>query len=312
MSTTIGSSDVATILGLSPWGDPYDTWSRVRGDVGYATRDTAAQLRGRVLESAWLSYYALDRAVLVTPGPAIDAAPVAGPEPWMHTRPDGYAQAPGDGAPWLLEVKTARNLDPVYGWGPDDTDQIPLHYLVQCAWHMACTDLDRCDLVAFGTWRDDLRVYRIERDHKIESSLIAKCREWYQRHIVEGHPPAIGDPAAAKRALARAYPTRAEERPSLTATQAQLRQAAALRHAKTQRDGWAKQAAALEAELCLAMGDHGVLETSGGAKVATWRDRKATQRIDAKRLRANHPEIADLYTSTSPAGRTFRLATEKP
>ncbi len=138
---TMGSSEAATALGLSPWGDPWDLVSRLRGWTTYSDRDTPAMARGRMMEPALLTRYAMDTGSAVRPGPSIDEAPIAGPEPWMHARPDGwrYRREPADDSQWdasyepqlCLEVKTSRKLDPEHGWGPPGTDQVPAHYLIQ-------------------------------------------------------------------------------------------------------------------------------------------------------------------------------------
>ena len=313
MSRSIGSSDVATILGYSPWGDPYDTWSRVRGDVDYEHRDTASQRRGRILESALLSWYGQEVVAAVVAGPDIRSAPVSGPESWMHCRPDGYAY-PSTLAgvdEWVVEVKTARTLRPQDGWGPAGTDRVPLHYLLQCVWHMACTEMQRCDLVAYSPLTDDLRIYTIPRRLDVEAKVVGHCRRWYQRHIVYGEPPKIVDPDAAKRALAMAYPKGEDERPVAVADDDLVKHAELIREARRNAGYWKVRAGQLEAELCKQMGEAGTLETAGGVRIATWNDRKGAERIDAKRLRADHPELAAKYTTTSKPGRSFSFKLEK-
>jgi len=204
VSTTIGSSDVARILGLSPWGTPWETWSRLHGLTSYSSHDTPAQARGRMLEPALLIRYAQEVGVPVMPGPPLGEPGWAGPEPWMHARPDGWV--PGGEQmtrpAWLVEAKTARYLDEGHGWGPEGTDQVPQHYLVQCVWQMACCDVDRCDLVAFGMASDDFRIYRIARDVAVERAVVNRCRAWYQRHVEQGEPPGFDGSAAASQALA--------------------------------------------------------------------------------------------------------------
>lgn len=309
MPGTIGSSDVATILGLSPWGNAWDVWSRVRGDVGYDHTNTPSQARGRMLETALLAQYALDTGLVVVPGPPIGAKPVAGPEPWMHDRPDAWAGAAGGPPDRVLEAKTSRFLDAEYGWGQEGTDEVPLHYLVQCAWHMACCGLERCDLVAFGTVRDDFRVYTVHRDPVLEKKVINKARAWYQRHILGDVQPPPDDTDACRRALAAAYRARGAkaERPVREADDQDHALVERLREVRAAEDHIASQRKTLEAQLMQRMGDAGELRALGGSRLVSWGDRKGRDSIDTKALRRDHPEIARKYTTTGAPSRAFKL-----
>jgi predicted phage-related endonuclease len=61
---------------------------------------------------------------------------------------------------------------------------------------------------------------------------------------------------------------------------------------------------ALQSQVMAAMGDADTL-TSGGNVLATWKSAKAPERIDTKRLRADHPEIAAHYTNIGEPSRRF-------
>lgn len=309
MSGTIGSSDVAVILGVSPWGSQWDVWSRVRGDVGYDDRDSPAMARGRMLEAALLTRYALDLGIWVVPGPALNQPGVPGPEAWMHDRPDAWAgTVVGAPADRVVEAKTSLYLDAAYGWGPEGSDQVPMHYLVQCVWHMACCNLDRCDLVAFGTVRDDFRVYTLRRDLVLEKKVINKARAWYQRHILGDLQPPADDTEACRRALATAYRQRAKgSRPTRDADEEDHALIEQLREAKAAEEQHESRRRLLEAQLMQRMGEAGELRTVGGVRLATWADRKGRQTIDAAALRRDHPEIAAKYTTTGAPSRAFKL-----
>jgi putative phage-type endonuclease len=310
VSRTIGSSDVAVILGVSPFGSAWDVWSRVRGDVGYDQLDTASMARGRMLETALLARYGLDLGLSIVPGPAIHQAPVVGPEPWMHDRPDAWAGLAGAPPDRVVEAKTSHYLDAEHGWGVEGTDQVPLHYLVQTVWHMACCDLPRCDLVAFGTVRDDLRVYTIRRDLALEKKVVNKARAWYQRHIEGDLQPPADDTEACRRALAAAYRARNGEkstRPVREADDGDLHLVERLRDLRAAEDDLEAQRKTIEAQLMQRLGEAGELRTRGGVRLVTWSDRKGRESLDSKALRRDHPEIAAKYTTTSAPTRAFKL-----
>ncbi len=203
MTHSIGSSDVASILGLGPWARPWQTWARLVGLVPrYDHADTPAQARGRMLEGAIGARYAAELQIAHIPGPRLDAGPVTRDE-WMHARPDFWAGPWGAPASecWLLECKTLRRFDG--SWGPAGTAEVVPHYLVQTVWQMAVCDVDRCDLAAFAMHTDEWRVYRIDRSAEVEALIVEDVRLWYERHVLGATPPTVDDTPECGRLLAR-------------------------------------------------------------------------------------------------------------
>jgi len=111
----------------------------------------------------------------------------------MHCRVDfrvwerAVYLAPDAPAERVLECKTTRQFDGE--WGLAGSDVVPVHYLVQCVWQMACTGIERTDLAAFSTWADDFRIYTIYRDLGVERAIVDAVRAWYQRHVIGGELP---------------------------------------------------------------------------------------------------------------------------
>lgn len=194
---TVGSSDVAAIMGLSPWSSPWSAWGRLTGlTERYNQSDTPAQARGRMMESAIGARFAEEYAVELEPGPPIGEPGLIGPEPWMHARHD-FAVVYTDA---LLECKTTKVFDD--DWGPPGTDLLPPYYHVQCVWQMAVLDYSLTYLAAFGMFRDEWRVYIIHRDMDVERGVVDYVRAWYQRHVVGGDPPPVDGSSACSSLLA--------------------------------------------------------------------------------------------------------------
>lgn len=201
---TIGSSEVAAVLGMSPWSSPWEVWARLVGLVPrYDQTGSDATRRGNMFEPAIGVRYAQEHNLVIgihmQTGPAIGQPPLVRPDaPWMSCRPDFYAMPPCDEAR-LVEAKTARYLDVEEGWGEAGTDRVPRHYQIQLIWLMAVTDWHRVDLAAFATGNDEWRIYTLRRSERVEKAVVDRARDWYERHIVEGHPPMIdGTPACAR------------------------------------------------------------------------------------------------------------------
>lgn len=302
MTVTVGSSDVAAILGISPWQSQWDVWARLTGLVPrYSQTDTQAQARGRWMEPALASRYALDRQVEVWPGPQIGHEPMIGPEPWMHARPDYYARSAAEGA-WLLEVKTTRTYD---GWGADGTDKAPPHYLVQCVWEAVVCLSERVDLVSYATIDEEQRIYLIRPTERLRRSLVERVRDWFEHHVVEGEPPAIDGSSGCMAALLARHPV-ATPKTWVEATTADLAIAKDLVRVRQELAHLADAKVELENKFRDRIGDaYGLRD--GKDLIATWGARKGSVKIDADRLRTELPEIAARYTTVGKPSRSFRF-----
>lgn len=144
-SRTVGGSDVAAILGISPFRTPLDCWrEKVLGQRD--TVDTPATRAGQRFEPHLLASYAAKL-------PA--GAKVWTPEPvfrdWRRATVDALAEVNG----WrkVVEAKTsimARDF------GADGSDVVPLHHAVQATWYMDLLELDECDFPVL-IWPHDMR-----------------------------------------------------------------------------------------------------------------------------------------------------------
>lgn len=329
---TIGSSDVAAILGRSPWASPWSVWARLHGLSGH--EDTPATRRGRRLEIALGHWYAEEEGMVLSPfpwlqampgqyegdeedarrpgtlhrGPSIDQPPIIGPEPWMACRPDYIA------LDRMVEGKTARWLLARDGWGDEGTDRVPVHYACQVVWQMACTGIDRCDLAALGTASDDWRVYCLRRRPELERAIVDRCREWYRRHIEGDELPTIDGSEDCLRVLEHHYPPivpGGPDREWVDADEGALKLAETRAKIAAKLEQGQRKLDAIDARLRQAIGEGRGLRTETGP-IATWTDRKGARRIDAEALRRDIPAIAEQYTRRDKPGRTYTFRYEAP
>lgn len=198
---TLGASEVAAALGLSPYRPPIDLWRELTGRAApFAGNEST--IRGLVLEPYLRSEYARRHSLQVnTPAPVYR-------DGWMRASPDGVVVSMVEPEHWLrgLEIKTAnwRSCDK---WGPTggDGDDVPLEYHVQVVWSMAVTGLLRWDVAAL-IGLDDYREYVVERDAAVEERMVSLASDWWQRHIVRGKEPAPDGSKQYTRHLAEKFP----------------------------------------------------------------------------------------------------------
>lgn len=179
--TGIGGSEIAAVLGLSPWARPIDVW---RAKVmGMEVEETLPMKRGRILEPAICSWYAEDYGAKLR-----ECGSMRHPSSKvLLATPDRIATMP-NGEERVLEAKSAnfRMLD---RWGQDGTDEVPEYYLVQVAAELGCASLPSGDLAVLIAG-DDFRVYHLHRDLELESMLL-ECSErfWKDYVLTKREPP---------------------------------------------------------------------------------------------------------------------------
>ncbi len=179
--TGIGGSEIAAVLGLSPWARPIDVW---RAKVmGMEVEETLPMRRGRILEPAICSWYAEDYGAKLR-----ECGTLRHPSSRvLLATPDRLATLP-TGEERVLEAKSAnfRMLD---RWGQDGTDEVPEYYLVQVASEMGCAKLPAADLAVLIAG-DDFRVYHLHRDLELESMLLECAERFWTDYVITKREPA--------------------------------------------------------------------------------------------------------------------------
>lgn len=155
----IGGSEIAAVMGLSPYESRFSLWHRKKGLIGPV--EESPQMRwGKKHEPTICAEFAeLHPDAGVVPSPTFAAAG----RPWQIANPDRLlvGTKPATSRPEaLLEAKTAYDDE---GWGEEGTDQIPVWYRAQCLWYLDVLGVDRCHIaVLIGTC--DYREYVVEYD----------------------------------------------------------------------------------------------------------------------------------------------------
>lgn len=288
----IGASDIAAVLGISPWKTPLQLYMDKRGEL--PPQEDAPQLRrGRMLEPLVLDFYADETGHQVTRQQEC----VVGAEPWMLATLDGFDAI--DNAP--VEAKTV-NAFSAQEFGEHGSDEVPLHYSAQVHWQMMLTDASTGYLAAL-IGSDDFRIFTIQRDRDLESMLIARAAEFWQR-VQAGNPPEPYSEVDVKLLYPRDTGSSIEATPEIADAVAEL---AALK----------AQAKDIEAKEGLAgmkiktfMGENATLIGLDGKPLATWKTAKGSQKTDWKAIAealAAPPEIIAAHTTTSAGSRRFLI-----
>lgn len=283
----IGGSDVAAILGLSPWKTPLAVYLDKRGE-GDETPDNEPMLWGRVLEPVIRQQYAERTGRIVRV-----------PEGILTHQHYQFMRANLDGVTddcRVVEIKTARGGN---DWGEPGTDEIPVPYLLQVQHYMAVTGFEVAD-VAVLIGGSDFRLYEVPADVELQEMMIAGESDFWQR-VVEGRPP---EPVSFSDVQAMFGRISSQE--SVEATEDVLEALARLKTIREEIKAAETQEEAAKALIMKAMGEAEALVKSGKT-LATWKMAKPPVRFDTKGFRAAHPDLYQKFATAGEPSRRFLL-----
>lgn len=203
-SMGIGSSEIAAVVGLSPFQTIHDVWLVKRG---LATFDgnTLTRMGQRLEDAIADEYIHLMRESGVEVETAHFRTTYRHPrEPWIVASPDRLVF----GRRRLLEVKNV-GFRSMSSWGTDP-DAIPPYYRCQVEWQMGvCDELSRLGMTGPVEPMDthvvawiggcDLRVYHIQRNIPLWKGLVEKARKFWHENVLGNVAPDIDGSDGAKR-----------------------------------------------------------------------------------------------------------------
>lgn len=198
----IGGSEVAAIVGLSPWDSPYSLWMRKAGIIGKKPVNREMHW-GTVLEDAvrteWLRRH-----------PDIHLVPGThrGAGTWLHRADERFLANPDaliirNRRREVLEIKTADSSQ-AWQWGPSGTDEIPVNYLCQVRWYLGVLGLHAAHVVCL-IGGNDVREYLIEQDPG-DWEWMTDAASDFLDSLAAGTPPDIDSSSATYEAIREAVP----------------------------------------------------------------------------------------------------------
>ena len=178
-SQGLGGSEIAAVLGLSPWCSKFTLWHRKAGMVDQEP-DNASMSWGRRLEDPIADKFAETHSHLrlVRTGTWRSKE-----RPWQIANPDRFAYGVPSG---ILECKTAHAMN---GWEWDNG--VPVYYRTQGLWYLDVFGMTTCHFaVLIGG--SDYREFTVEYD-KVEVRLMRDAAEEFLSSIRDGRRPAIDE-----------------------------------------------------------------------------------------------------------------------
>jgi putative phage-type endonuclease len=280
--TRFGASDVAAILGVSPWGSPWSVWAEKMG-LFSSHRDDLVLQWGKDLEIAIERRFMRER----------DSVIVA-QQHWATHPQFARVGATLDGleAP-ALDKPVVAPVD--YKTGSEPWEEVPMQYACQGQMQMLATGLDVMHFALFVNTRHPLYVYEVERNQSDIDFILERLDEFWDKHIVTAIPPATDGHDATLDALAKTFPEHVEGKS--VDLDGLIEIVEAWRHAKKEKEELEAVENAAKARIIEALGDAEV-GVIGGERVFTYKTQEKTTAKEAKRIAQEFPGAEKYITTT--------------
>jgi len=291
----IGSSEVATIVGLNPWETPYQLWRRKIG-LDAPKPENFAMKAGHYLEDAVSLFWQDETGQQVIKSSAGDWLIVNNERPYMRVSPDRTYWLAGlphnKSNKGILECKTTQMSI--------DADDLPKHWFCQVQYQLGVAELEQGSLAWLCSGREfgyknlafvpDFFAWLVEEVDKFWIDNIQGKQEptaanvqdillKYNRHT-DGKIVEVSDEIFA------AYQD--------------------LKAVKDELSAIEEQKVALEEKIKMCFGDAEAI-SYGGQTLATWKAPKPSSKFDAKAFTAAHPDLAKEFTIPTQGTRRFLL-----
>lgn len=332
----IGGSDVAAVLGLSPWRTPLDVFNDKTAETVDEKPQSEAAHFGTILEDVVADEFARRTGFKVvrfnktlTQNPGCHVGGVG----WARANLDRVIVNPAIAKTvrftseashalqakcftrglWLttdaiLECKTASAYTSDQ-WGPSQEAEIvagevvtehkiPIYYETQVQWYLGLTGAKVC-YVAVLIGGNDFRIYAVKPDKELFEAIAAKCWAFWSGHVLTGEPPAATNVEDVRKLFAKDSGEMVEATNEVATTIGELRTVKArIKELKDEQE-------ALEQSLIVALGERtGFL--IGGEKAVTYKT-QTTNRFDTTAFKKADPATYAAYVKTNTT-RVLRVS----
>lgn len=285
----IGGSDVAAILGLSPWSTPLSVYmQKVEG--WQDENENEAMYWGSVLEEPVARRWSEETGKKIRRKNARLVHPI-----YDELIANIDRDVVGEKA--LLEVKTANAFK-----ATDWDDAVPDHYLTQCLHYLNVTKNEKCYLaVLIGG--SQFKRFVVHYDQELINQIQQRCVDFWQDHVIKKVPPPPTGLDIDRKILDADF-VEPQDSAALSLSSDYLKWVEQYRYAKDQKSHFKELEE--EAKNNLIAGLHGHREAEIKGNVIKYSKRSRTN-FNSKKFQEDHPKMAAEYTNKS----TFNVLTVK-
>lgn len=298
----IGSSEVATVLGVNPYDTPYQLWKRKTGQVQSQEQENFLMKAGHYLEDAISRFCADEAGLEVEESSAAEFVVVDEEKPFLRVSPDRYA-FPVDAEhtqenKTIIECKsTQKAVDP---------DNISLYWFCQVMYQMRVTQIGSAHLAWFTMGRD-FGYKRLSYDPDFAQFIEEEVERFWVDCVLGGREPELSN---VQDVLIK-FPKH-EEGKKVFASDNAVEMWAELCDTNDEIKRLTAHKEEIESALKMQMLDGEVLVVAASDEapekyLATWKASKPTRKFDADALKKAEPEVYARYLREVKGPRRFSL-----
>lgn len=292
----IGSSDVATIVGLNPFETRLELWQRIMG-ITPAKEENNAMLMGHLLEDAVAQRWSQETGKTIIKRSAIDWIVRDDNRPYMQVSPDrtfwvdDSAKKNHDNK-GILECKTTQVSI--------DSEDIPKHWFCQVQYQLGVSNLKH-GAIAWLTQGRDFGWLPIEFNQTVFDALSNAVEQFWKENVLGKKQP---EPSTASD-YKSLYPIHENDK-FVEVDESVIQDCIALDRINDTIAKAKEEKQRIESELKCDIGSaEGI--TYNGKVIATWKAPKQSTKFDADAFIAENPELAKKYMVSHQPSRRFSL-----
>ena len=291
----IGSSEVATIVGLNPFETPLQLWRRKVG-LDAPKEENFFMKAGHYLEDAVVQFWQDETGRDVIKASKGDFLIVDRDKPFLRVSPDRTYWLPNTvhstTNKGILECKTTqKSIDP---------DDLPKHWICQVQYQLGVAGYEQGSLAWLCAGR--------EFGYK-DLAFVPDFYEWLQQEVerfwvdnIQGKK----EPQAISVADILLKYNRHTDGKSVETTEEVFNAYSDLKQVRRELEALEERKAALEEQIKFAFADAEAL-TYGGETIATWKAPKASTKFDSKAFAKAHPDLYAEFSSETQGARRFLI-----
>lgn len=291
----IGSSEIATIVGLNPWETPYQLWRRKVG-IDAPQAENFAMKAGHYLEDAVSRFWSDETGREIIKRSAGDWIIRDNDRPFLQVSPDRTYWLTGekrnDTNKGILECKTTQMAV--------DADDLPKHWFCQVQYQLGVAGLEHGSLAWLCSGRE-FGYKDIDLVTDFYQWLVEEASRFWQDNILGRKEPS----AVSVKDVLLKYNRHADGK--IVEVGADILDACTeLKDVKKQIKALEETQASLEERIKMVFGDAEGISFEGQT-LATWKAPKPSQKFDAKALQADDPTTYAKYVTQQQGARRFLL-----
>ena len=309
----IGGSDVAALLGISPWRTARDLYFDKLNIVAVEDNEDnwVALEMGHLLEPLVAKIFQHRTGYKIYQIKKMFQHPQYS---WMLADVDYFVELP-DGSTAILEIKTT-NYNARDNWWLNGEETVPVYYETQGRHYMAVMNVDRCFFCClYGNNEEETIIREIRRDESYEEEMIFLEQYFWENHVLTRTPPPYTEDGDLVLESVRRHTGSADQdAPVVTldlSLTAKLMRYLQLQEQKKLTEAGSKEIEAdmkrLKAALVAEMGKSckAVCQQDGVNYIVTYNPvrKSSIDKDNLMRLKLDHPDIYEQYVTVSESRR---------